>query len=262
MLGPLPPEYVFWIVAIGFYVVDCVQLVPRDRLLFSENIRGRMTPVLSLNDFELRGCRVHLVNFLTPFFCAFKISCAIDTVISDASINRDNRRIKIFQGRTKYLRLVSSAMLVLLLLGPILTYQFGFYRAITLIVPFHLTLYVAGSIIVFKNRKKLNLERKKLLSIMFDVLVVPGYFCNLIHRLSLFQNFSGNGYYYALNFATPEERKEIEFFIERRIEQEIDICSIHNQSLSGDYEKYREKLLGAHRGPAPIEPPMKRTSAP
>jgi len=237
-------EYFFWLLLIGFYVADCVKLIPRDRLLLSENIKGRLCPIFSFHDFELGGRRVYFLNFMAPFFCVFNLGCGIDTALSKANLTRDTRRIKLFQKRVGLLRLISLLDLLLIASGPVLTYFLGFYSAVMLIIPFHLALYALMSLILIKNRNNFNLKPEKLFSILFESLVVPAYVCNIVQRLSLTQSFAGNGYFYSLQSATEEERIEIEFCINRKIEQEIDICAAYDPALVAGYERYRASLLG------------------
>ncbi len=246
----LSTEHFFWVVVIGFYVADCVKLIPRDRLLLSENIKGRLSPIFSFHDFELRGRHVYFLNFMAPFFCVFNLGCGIDKVLSHTNVTRDARRIKLFQKRMSLLRLISMTALLLIFSGPILTYKFGFYSAVIIIVPLHLALYFCMGLILIKNRKKLNLNSEKLISILFESLVVPAYVCNIVQRLSLMQSFSGNGYLYSLQFADAENRNEVEFCIHRKIEQEINVSAAYDPALVADYESYRAALLPKK---APIE---------
>ncbi len=243
MLNLITTEHFFWLVVIGFYVADCVKLIPRDRLLLSENIKGRLIPIFSFHDFELRGSRVYFLNFMAPFLCAFNLGCGIDKVLSHTKVTRDARRIKLFQKRMSLLRLISMTALLLIFSGPILTYNFGFYSAVITIVPLHLALYFCMGLILVKNRKKLNLNSEKLFSILFESLVVPAYVCNIVQRLSLMQSFTGNGYLYSLQFANAEDRKEIEFCIYRKIEQEINISAAYDPVIVADFESYRAALL-------------------
>jgi hypothetical protein len=238
-------EYFFWLVLIGFYFADCVKLIPRDRLLFSENIKGRLCPIFSFHDFELGGRRVYFLNFMAPFFCVFNLGCGIDTALSKANITRDTRRIKLLQKRVGLLRVISLIDLLLISSGPVLTYLLGFYSAVILIISFHLVLYACMSLVLVKNRKNFNLKSGKLFSILFESLVVPAYVCNIVQRLSLSQSFVANGYLYSLRFATEETRSEIEFCINRKIEQEIDVCAAYDPALVASYERYRASLLGA-----------------
>ena len=140
--------------------------------------------------------------------------------------------------------------LLLIFSGPILTYNFGFYSAVIIIVPLHLALYFCMSLILIKNRKKLNLSSEKLFSILFESLVVPAYVCNIVQRLSLMQSLTGNGYLYSLQFANAEDRKESEFCIYRKIEQEINVSAAYDPALVEEYENYRAALLPKK---APIE---------
>lgn len=240
-------EYFFWLVVIGFYFADCVKLIPRGRILISENIEGRLIPIFSFHDFELRGRHVYFINFMMPFLCVFNFGCGIDKALSKTKIMRDARRINLFQRRVKLLRMISVTALLLIFSGPILTYNLGFYSAVMVIVPFHLTLYFGMSFILIKNRKKLDLKSEKLLSILFESLVVPANVCNIMQRLSLMQRFTGNGYLYSLQFATAEDKEEIEFCINRKIEQEIDACAAFNPALVAGYERYRAALLTKER---------------
>lgn len=240
----LSTEYFFWLVLIGFYFADCVKLIPRDRLLLSENFKGRISPIFSFHDFELGGRHVYFLNFMAPFLCVFNLSCGIHTSLSKHNITRDDRRIKLFQRRVRLLRLISLIDLLLIFSGPVLTYLFGFFGAVILIIPFHLVLYLGMSLVLIKNRKDINLGSGKLLSVLFESLVVPAYVCNIVQRLSLIQNFSGNGYLYSLQIATEEEKAEVEFCINRKIEQEIDVCAAYDPALVAVYERYRTTLLG------------------
>jgi hypothetical protein len=240
----LSTEYFFWLVLIGFYFADCVKLIPRDRLLLSENFKGRLNPIFSFHDFELGGRHVFFLNFMAPFFCVFNLRCGVDTELSKNKITRDARRIKLFQRRVRLLRLISLIDLLLIFSGPVLTYLLGFFSAVMLIIPFHLLLYLGMSLVLIKNRKNLNLGSGKLLSVLFESLVVPAYVCNIVQRLSLAQSFIGNGYLYSLQSATEEGREEIEFCIHRKIEQEIDICAAYDPALVAGYERYRATLFG------------------
>lgn len=58
----LTTEYLFWLVALAFYLFDSLKLVGKNQLLVIETLTGKFKPAFTFNTFEIHGQQVQLLN--------------------------------------------------------------------------------------------------------------------------------------------------------------------------------------------------------
>ena len=235
----LTTEYLFWLVAIFFYIFDNLKLVNNTQILITETITGKFKPSFSFNSFEIKGQQVHLLNLALPFTGFIKLATKPN---NDPSINfkKTLEVVTSFQKLLYPFKLFSVISFLYLFSGPVLTFYYGLGHALILLLPIHLSNLVLTFIFLLISRKELGLSYGSLTSVIFDCLVVPAYLPNIIRKIYNKKSFDCDGYYFALKNCSEGDIEEMKFNISKQIDQTIEQI---DESQLKNYYSYK-KVLG------------------
>jgi hypothetical protein len=234
----LTTEYLFWLVALAFYLIDSIKLVGNDQLLIIETATGNFKPSFSFNTFEVKRKQVQLLNLALPFTGFLKLST---TPNESPSTNFENTKNELlaFQKVVFPFKAISFFSFIYLLLGPVLTFYQGLGATLLVLLPLHLTTLFVTLILLLISRKQLAISYGSVISIFFDCLVVPAYLPSIVRKIYNKKLFSCDGYYFSLQNSSQENREELEFNISRKINQTIDF--VDDVDIP-KYHSYKESL--------------------
>lgn len=235
----LTTEYLFWLVALAFYLFDAVKLIGKDQILLVETLTGKFKPSFSFNTFEVKGQQVQLLNLFLPFTGFLKLGVSPNQSPSD-NFEQTNKDLVKLQQIVIPFKAISIISLTYLLLGPLLTFYQGLGTALLLILPFHVISLFCLLILLLVSKKKFGFGYGDVASIFFDCLVVPAYLPHIVRKIYTKKIFLCDGYYYSLNTCAEDDREELEHNISRKLTQTLEQT---DEDDFGKYYKYRE-LLG------------------
>jgi len=234
----LTTEYLFWLVALAFYLLDSIKLVGKSQILITETITGKYKPSFSFNTFELKGQQVQLLNLVIPFTGFLKLSTTPNESPS-TNFEKTNEELTAFQKLAFPFNTISLLSFIYLLSGPVLTFYQGLGATLVFLLPLHLiTLLITLSLLLI-SRKGLGFSYGTVTSIFFDCLVVPAYLPSIVRKLYNKRTFSCDGYYFSLQTCSNKDREEIEYNISRKINQTIDQADEADPQI---YSSYKESL--------------------
>ena len=236
----LTTEYLFWLVALAFYLLDSIKLLNKSQLLIIETITGKFKPSFSFNTFEIKGQQVHLLNFLLPFTGFLKLSTIPN---QDPSSNFLQTKDELFALKSNVFlfKTISLISFLYLLSGPFLTFYVGLRMTFLVLLPIHLTVLLMTLVLLLLKRKSLDLSYGGLSAIFFDCLVVPAYLPNIVRKIYNKRTFNCDGYYFSLHNSSSKDLEEIQYNISRKIDQVL--LDLDGDETTRQYRLY-EKSLG------------------
>jgi hypothetical protein len=213
-------EYLFWLVALGFYLLDNIKLVKKSQLLITETITGKFKPSFSFNTFEIKGQQVQLLNLILPFTGFLKLS-TVPT--QDPSVNSIQTKDELLalQRNVFLFKTISLISFLYLLSGPFLTFYVGLGATLMVLLPIHLSVLLMTLLLLLLKRNSLDLSYGKLSAIFFDCLVVPAYLPNIVRKIYNKRSFNCDGYYFSLKTSSSKDMEETQYNISRKINQLI-----------------------------------------
>lgn len=218
----LTTEYLFWLVALAFYLIDSIKLVRNDQLLIIETTTGKFKPSFSFNTFEIKSKQVQLLNLVIPFTGFLKLS-TIPNESPSTNFDDTNNELLAFKRVVFPFKAISLISFLYLLAGPILTFYLGLGATLLFLLPLHVTsLFITLSLLLI-SRSRLGISYGSMASIMFDCLVVPAYLPNIVRKIYNKKSYSCDGYYFSLQHSSPKSLEELEFNISRKINQAIEL---------------------------------------
>jgi len=234
----LTTEYLFWLVALAFYLLDSIKLVGKSELLITENFTGKFKPSFSFNTFELKGKQVQLLNLLIPYTGFLKLNINPNNNPSN-NFEKTKEELTALQKVVFPFKAISLVSFFYLLSGPVLTFYQGLGATLILLLALHITTLLMTLVLLLISRKGLGLKYGSLISIFFDCLVVPSYLPNIVRKIYSKQVFNCDGYYFSLKTNSPINIEEVEYNISRKISQTIDQVE---ESEALKYSSYKESL--------------------
>jgi hypothetical protein len=236
----LTTEYLFWLVALAFYLLDSIKLVGKSDLLITETLTGKFKPSFSFNTFEIKGQQVQLLNLFLPFTGFLKLST---TPNQDPSSNflKTKDELLALQGNVFLFKTISLISFLYLLSGPFLTFYVGLGATFMVLLPIHLVVLSMTLVLLLIKRKSLELSYGKLSAIFFDCLVVPAYLPNIVRKIYNKQSFNCDGYYFSLKTSSVKDLDETQYNISRKINQIL--LDQDSDVVTENYRLY-EKSLG------------------
>jgi hypothetical protein len=234
----LTTEYLFWLVALAFYLLDCIKLVGKSEILITETFTGKFKPSFSFNTFEIKGKQVQLLNLLIPYTGFLKLNITPNDRPSNNFENTKEKLITLQKVALPF-KAISLISFLYLLSGPVLTFYQGLGATLILLLPLHLTSLLMTLALLLISRKGLGLNYGSLISIFFDCLVVPAYLPSIVRKIYNKQVFTCDGYYFSLKTNSPKNFEELEYNISRKLSQAIDQVD-ENEAFK--YLSYKESL--------------------
>ena len=235
----LTTEYLFWLVALAFYLLDSIKLVGKSQLLITESITGKFKPSFSFNTFEIKGQQVQVLNLLLPFTGFLKLST---TPNQDPSSNflKTKDELLALQSNVFLFKTISIISFLYLLSGPFLTFYVGLGATFMVLLPIHFAVLLMTLILLLLKRTSLELSYGKLSAIFFDCLVVPAYLPNIVRKIYNKQSFNCDGYYFSLNTCSSKDLEETQYNILKKINQSL--MDQDTEALTERYRLYKESL--------------------
>jgi len=236
----LTTEYLFWLVALTFYLLDSIKLVGKSQLLITETITGKFKPSFSFNTFEIKGQQVQLLNLILPFTGFLKLSIAPNKDLLSNFLKTKDELLAL-QSNVFLFKAISLISFLYLLSGPFLNLYVGLGVTFMVLLPIHLSVLLMTLILLLLKRNSLELSYGNLWAIFFDCLVVPAGLPNIVRKIYNKRKFSCNGYYFCLNTSSSKDLEETQYNISRKINQ-----TLLDQDSDEASEQYRlyEKYLG------------------
>lgn len=214
----LTTEYLFWLVALAFYLLDSIKLVGKSQVLINETVTGKFKPSFSFNTFEIKSQQVQLLNLLIPFTGFLKLSTAPNQDPSSNFIETKDKLI-VLQGNVFLFKAISLISFIYLLSGPFLTFYMGLGATFMVLLPLHLVVLLMTLVLLLLKRKSLDISYGKLSAIFFDCLVVPASLPNIVRKIYNKQSFNCDGYYFSLKLSSAKDLEETQYNISRKINQ-------------------------------------------
>lgn len=211
-------EYLFWLVALAFYLLDSIKLLDKSQLLIIETITGKFKPSFSLNTFEIQGRQVQLLNLLFPFTGFLKLS-TIPNQDPTSNFLQTKDELLALQRNVFLFKTISLISFLYLLSGPFLTFYIGLRMTFLVLLPIHLLLLLMTLVLLLYKRKSLDLSYGGLSAIFFDCLVVPAYLPNIVRKIYNKRTFNCDGYYFSLTNSSTKDIEEVQYNISRKINQ-------------------------------------------
>jgi len=234
----LTTEYLFWLVALAFYLSDSIKLVGKSELLITETLSGRFKPSFSFNTFELKGKQVQLLNLLIPYTGFLRLNITPNNNPSN-NYKKTKEELVALQKEVFPFKAISLISFLYLLSGPVLTFYQGLGATLILLLPLHLTTLLMTLALLLISRKRLGLSYGSIISIFFDCLVVPAYLPSIVRKIYNKQIFDCDGYYFSLQANSPKSLEDVEYNISRKISQTTDQVEEHEVLK---YSSYKESL--------------------
>jgi hypothetical protein len=234
----LTTEYLFWLVAFLFYVLENVKLTKANEIIIVETLSLRLKPLISLNGFEFGGKEVNLLNPFTPFASFFRLQVDSNRSHKEGYL-RTARRIALFESRILPFRTIGSIAFLYLVSGPVLTYYFGISGAFIILLPIHALCLMGALIFLLSLRRKLDLSYADIAAIYFELLLVPAYMAAITKKIANKQAFQCDGFYFSLQKSADLESTKYE------VSRKIDLfASFYDESdsRSRDLKNYKSKL--------------------
>lgn len=216
----LTTEYLFWLVALVFYLLDSIKLVGKSQLLITETLTGRFKPSFSFNTFEIKGQQVQLLNLLLPFTGFLKLT-TVPNLDPSSNFLQTKDELLVLQKNVFLFKTISLISFFYLLSGPFLTFYVGLGATFMVLLPIHLSVLLMTLVLLFLKRKSLELSYGKLSAIFFDCLVVPAYLPNIVRKIYNKRSFNCDGYYFSINTSSVKDLDEIKYNVSRKIDQVI-----------------------------------------
>jgi len=235
----LTTEYLFWLVALVFYLFDAIKLVSKEKILIIETLTGKFKPSFSFNTFEIKGQQVQLLNLFLPFTGYLRLNASPNQSPS-SNFEKTNEDLANLQKVVLPFKVISIISFIYLLLGPVLTFYQGLGTALLLILPLHVINLLLLFVLLLACKKKIGFSYGDVTSIFFDCLVVPAYLPHIVRKIYGKKIFSCDGYYFSLKTCSESNREELEYSIFRKFKQ------IFDQVDEDDLRKYKtyKDLLG------------------
>jgi hypothetical protein len=227
----LASEYLFWLVAILFFVLGNIKLVPPGKLLLAETIGGNFKPQFVFNSFEIKGAQVQLLNLLLPYAGFIQLDINPKKNVSQG-YDETTKELKNLSEGVFFLKFVSVSSFFCLISGPFLTHYFGISAALIFLAPIHL-----ANLLLKKN--KMQLTNGEVAAIFFDCLVVPSYLPNIVNKIYSKKVFYCDGFYYALQVKNDAEKENLNYLIHRKFELMENVMQDHDIE---NYQIYYESL--------------------
>jgi len=235
----LTTEYLFWLVALAFYLLDSIKLINKSQLLITETITGKFKPCFSFNTFEIKGQQVQLLNLFLPFTGFLKLSTA-PTQAPSFNFIETKDELYALQSNVFLFKMISLISFLYLLSGPFLTFYVGLSATFIFLLPIHLLVLFMTLTLLLLKRNALALSYGKLSTIFFDCLVVPAYLPNIVRKIYNKQAFNCDGYYFSLHTSSVKHLEEIEYSISKKINQ---VLEDQDHSLATEkYHSYKKSL--------------------
>lgn len=180
----LQSEQVLWAVCAAFYLSDLVKLPGPKRLLVEK--RGHIYwPLVPLYRFLLLGRAFTVLNPFTPWRTTLGLSWLMAGPRPSHVEVRAIRKARVISGRLSSLRWASALVLFsTLVLGPIITESKGLVAALLVVLPILLATWIILALVMFQNRTMLGLTRLRVVGVLAECAICPGYFANVWRRLS------------------------------------------------------------------------------
>lgn len=234
----LTTEYLFWLVAFLFYVLENLKLTKQDELILVETFRCRIRPIISHNGFEISGKEVNILNIFTPYTLYFRVKINSSKRCAEGFL-RAARKISLFERRVMPFRVIGGIAFMYLVSGPFLTYYFGISGAFLLLLPMHISCLIGSLIFLFVLRRKLNLSYKDLAAIYMELLLVPAYMAAITKKIANKQSFQCDGFYFALQKSSDTDSTSYE------IARKIDLLAANYDEADSRYvrlKNYKSEL--------------------
>lgn len=234
----LTTEYLFWLVAFLFYVLENIKLTKANEVIITEALWGRLKPLISLNGFQFGGKEVNLLNPFTPFASFFRLQVNSNQWPKEGYV-RTARRIGLFESRILPFRVIGSIAFIYLASGPVLTYYFGISGAFIILLPIHMLCLMGVLVFLLFLRKKIGLSYADIGAIYFELLLVPAYMAAITKKIANKQEFQCDGFYFSLQKSADPESTNYE--VSRKIDL---LTSFYDESDSRnrDLKNYKSKL--------------------
>ena len=165
-------EYTMWAIPLFFYIWDRILLIDENQVILVEGLFCDRKILFSGVPFTWRNKNLYLCNLLVPYGASYviKISQSADNdTLSEIVIHKPgiiNRFVSI------------SSTINFVLIGPILTNNYGLYLSIPIVFLLHLLNLIIASFVYQPSDKKASAYFLGL----FEFFVCPGYLMNFVVR--------------------------------------------------------------------------------
>ena len=232
----LTTDYLFWLVAFLFYLLENIKLTKQNELILQESAACRFNPLVSLNGFEIGVKEVHVLKIFTPYTTFIKLN--IDPKRkSEEGFIRESRLIGLFEFHLLPFRVIGSIAFIYLLAGPILTFYFGIAATFIFLTPIHLLFLLLALFFLVLKRKQLGLSCSDIGAIYFELLLVPAYMAAITKKIGNKKKFLCDGFYFSLRKTVDLE--VCSYLLARKIEA---LASLYEES-DARFMAYRDYKL-------------------
>jgi hypothetical protein len=236
-------ESLFWCVALGFYLFDTIRLVPPRSVLVRGTLTGGLDPLINLSGYQLNGKDVVVPQLLLPSAPIFRLRCDPALRSSPSDLEAAERRLRGYRRTLRPFGWLSMASLLVLICGPVLTYQYGLTSALLVLAPIHALIFLAVAFLMIVRRDRLGLGWPSCLLLLFEALVVPAYLACTLRRLASRLAFlDADGFALCLR----QEREISESPMAYRIASKLDSLMLAHEPGQAVHQRYLDykKWLG------------------
>jgi hypothetical protein len=174
----------FWIIAFLIIVADSSLFLPPGRFTFAIGRRLNVKIRIADNPFLLRGKEPILTLFaypITPFF--------VSSINVPPRGRSGAKRLLLGYKRVVFncgdlAILASVSLLLVLIVGPLISLQYGIERALITTLPAEYVTALFGVIIVYLNRSIYELNRRDFASIAIELALCPILLVNIFKKIA------------------------------------------------------------------------------
>jgi len=197
-------KFGFWVVAWIMTLADSAFLLEPGKFLFTVPRTLRPDLRVSTVPFTVMNKELVFAIYSVPFRLF---------LISSISAPDQNRQ-KTFKGLSNLSRrgrrawslvLVSSGAMAILVAGPIVAAMWGVQYSIIFFLPALYALGIAGSVLIWSEKKRFGLSSGTALKISAELILCPVCLVNVFKRISMAQGWQANTFSIALFCSSPKE---------------------------------------------------------
>ena len=179
-------ERIIWLVPFMFYIFDNLCLIDDEHIIILENYRFHWAFQLASVPFVFRKRHLYLLPILLPYVFAYRFRWRAGRLSNKFKAARLHKRLSIWRSKCNDFRaLAVLAWFNLFVVGPALTAVGGFMFALKYALPFHVVVLCSCISLIILNSQLLKLNRRAVITQIFELTVSPGYLPNVCRRLSL-----------------------------------------------------------------------------
>ena len=197
-------DQMIWIVIFILYVLDNIKILSSSHLVLREGWNLSWEADLPSPIFTLVNRHRGLINPLTPYTYAVRLTWLTEAPNDISKIRRADRFLRVMKRKIAGLRCLSVvAFVTFFFVGPMFTYLRGLGLALHYIIATYMTILISVAFILISYRKFWQLSAAQIAGVVFECAVCPAYLVNITRKVSWnFVNLSVDGGAYALQRTT------------------------------------------------------------